>query len=214
MCVPAFFLNNNNNNKSLAVTKDGCAEVMVNSTILLLFVAGMSSLQVEPLNTNMNTVSKLPERVVCRKNWIAVACAEHARRGCANPGEGFMQVCHGKCTPLKRIQPGDRVAYYSPTVKMGGKDKFQSFVSIGLVKAGVPYEFDMGGGFIPFRRDVAYTSAKPTPIAPLLDKFEFVEDRAKWGAKFRFGLFSISDSDMRLIAEAMEADLHVLDLQQ
>ena len=27
-----------------------------------------------------------------------------------------MQVCHGKAAPLQRIQPGDRVVYYSPTV--------------------------------------------------------------------------------------------------
>jgi hypothetical protein len=38
------------------------------------------------------------------KHWLAVASAEHVRRGQA---EGFMQVCHGKAAPLKRIQPGD-----------------------------------------------------------------------------------------------------------
>lgn len=54
-------------------------------------------------------------------NWIAVASAEHARRGCAAPQHGFMQVCHGKCAPLKRAAPGDRVAYYAPTITMGGK---------------------------------------------------------------------------------------------
>jgi hypothetical protein len=26
-----------------------------------------------------------------------------------------MQVCHGKAAPLRRVQPGDRVVYYSPT---------------------------------------------------------------------------------------------------
>ena len=58
-----------------------------------------------------------------RNNWIAVASAEHARRGCEKPGNGFMQVCHGKCAPLKRVKPGDRVAYYAPAVTMGGKDR-------------------------------------------------------------------------------------------
>ena len=28
---------------------------------------------------------------------------------------GFMQVSHGKAAPLRRIRPGDGVAYYSPT---------------------------------------------------------------------------------------------------
>jgi hypothetical protein len=146
-------------------------------------------------------------------NWIAVASAEHARRGCAVPQRGFMQLCHGKCAPLKRMAPGDRVAYYAPTITMGGKDKLQSFVSIGVVQAGEPYAFDMGGGFVPFRRDVVYVSAHEAPIAPLLEQFEFVEDRTRWGYKFRFGLFKVSDADMRLIAGAMRADVVALALQ-
>ena len=71
-------------------------------------------------------------------NWIAVASAEHARRGCAEPQHGFMQVCHGKCAPLKRVQPGDRVAYYAPSTRMGGNDRLQRFGSIGVVRPGVP----------------------------------------------------------------------------
>jgi hypothetical protein len=146
-------------------------------------------------------------------NWIAVASAEHARRGCAVLEHGFMQVCHGKCAPLKRVAPGDRVAYYAPTVTMGGKDKLQSFVSIGVVQAGEPYAFDMGGGFVPYRRNVHYVSAQEASIVPLLEHFEFVEDRARWGYKFRFGLFKVSDADMRLIAGAMRADVVALALQ-
>jgi hypothetical protein len=143
-------------------------------------------------------------------NWIAVASAEHARRGrdaCTDSSSGFMQVCHGKRAPLARVQPGDRVAYYAPTETMGGKDKLQSFVSIGIVQSAEPYAFDMGDGFVPFRRDVKYLQADEAPIAPLLDDFEFVEDRQRWGYKFRFGLFKISGHDMLLIATAMHAPL-------
>lgn len=71
----------------------------------------------------------------------------------------------------------------------------------------------MGGGFVPFRRAVDYVSAQEAAIAPLLDHFEFVDDRSRWGAKFRFGLFAVSDHDMRLIAQAMRADLQRLGLQ-
>jgi hypothetical protein len=146
-----------------------------------------------------------------RKNWIAVASAQHARRGCAAPDAGYMQVCHGKSAPLKRVSAGDRVAYYSPTLVMGGQDKLQSFVSLGVVQAGEPYAFDMGGGFVPFRRDVAYLAAREASILPLLDDFEFVENRQRWGYKFRFGLFEVSEHDMRLIARAMQADEAALD---
>ena len=143
------------------------------------------------------------------KNWIAVASADHARRGRDEMAPGFMQLGHGKLAPLKRVHPGDRVAYYSPTVAMGANDGFKSFVSIGIVQPGEPYAFDMGG-FVPYRRNVKYLKSKEASILPLLDDFEFVENRAHWGYKFRFGLFTISDHDMRLIAQAMGVDASML----
>ena len=124
-----------------------------------------------------------------------------------------MQVCHGQLAPLRRVQPGDRVAYYAPTISMGGKDTCQRFVSIGIVQPGQPYAFDMGGGFVPFRRDVAYLPAQEASILPLLDAFEFVDNRQRWGYQFRSGLFDVTDHDMRLIAGAMAADLVALHFQ-
>lgn len=138
-----------------------------------------------------------------RRCWIAVASAEHALRGRDHQPTGFMQVCHGKQAPLKRLRAGDLVAYYAPARTMEGKDGLQSFVAIGEVQAGDPYLFDMGGGFEPYRRDVRYWPAKPAPIAPLLDRLLFIENRQRWGYKFRFGLFEITTTDMRLIASAM-----------
>lgn len=124
---------------------------------------------------------------------------------------GFMQVCHGKQAPLKRLRAGDLVAYYAPAQTMGGKDGLQSFVAIGEVQAGDPYLFDMGGGFVPYRRDVRYWSARSTPIAPLLDHMQFVEDRRRWGYKFRLGLFEIPATDMQLIANAMQVAVNAID---
>lgn len=135
-------------------------------------------------------------------NWIAVASAEHVGRGRA---AGFMQVNHGKAAPLKRIVPGSRVAYYSPTSTFGGKDKLQAFTAIGVVKPGEPYQGNMGGGFLPFRRDVSWLKARPAPIQPLLEKLEFSAGIKNWGQKFRFGLFSVTDHDMDVIADAMGA---------
>ena len=96
-----------------------------------------------------------------RKYWIAVASAEHVRRG---RSKGFMQVNHGKAAPLKRVKSGDRVIYYSPALTLGGKDKLQSFTAIGMVKTAEPYLFDMGGGFKPYRRDVAWARPRRRPL--------------------------------------------------
>jgi hypothetical protein len=138
------------------------------------------------------------------RNWIAVAAAEHVRRGRA---AGFMQVCHGKAAALRRLQPGARVAYYSPTETFRGKDKLQAFTAIGVVRPAEPYRFDMGSGFCPFRRDVSRLEARDAPIQPLLDTLEFSAGVKNWGYQLRFGLFSISDRDLRIIAAAMTARL-------
>ncbi len=60
---------------------------------------------------------------------------------------------------------------------------------------------------MPYRRDVMYLPSQQASILPLLDAFEFVENRSRWGYRFRFGLFAVSDHDMALIARAMRASL-------
>jgi hypothetical protein len=141
---------------------------------------------------------------ISSKYWIAVASAEHARRG---RSEGFMQVNHGKAAPLKRVKPGDWVIYYSPALTLGGKGKLQSFTAVGTVKNGEPYLFDAGRGFKPYRRNVAWAKAEEAPIGPLLEKLEFTTGKPNWGYQLRFGFFSISAADFRLIAQAMKAAL-------
>lgn len=136
------------------------------------------------------------------RNWVAVASAEHVRIGRT---KGFMQVCHGKAAPLRRIQPGDGVVYYSPTSAFGGKDGLQSFTAIGVVNDGGPYQADTGGGFSPSRRDVDWRTAEEAPIKPLLGRLEFTTAKRNWGYQLRFGLFEISEHDMMMIAEAMGA---------
>ena len=135
------------------------------------------------------------------KYWVAVASAEHVRRGRA---QGFMQVSHGKEAPLKRVRPGDRVVYYSPSEVLGAKDGFMSFTAMGTVCEGEPYRADMGS-FKPYRRDVRWVKAEEAPIRPLLERLDFTAGKANWGYQLRFGLFDISAKDFRLIARAMQA---------
>jgi len=133
-------------------------------------------------------------------SWIAVACAEHVRRGVVG---GFMQVCHGKVAPLRRISPGDRIAYYSPTERFGAEDRLQCFTAIGTVGDGDIEQVDMGGGFRPFRRSVRYLDATPAPIRPLIAQPAFALAGKGWGARLRFGLLRIDDPSMDAIAIAM-----------
>ena len=131
--------------------------------------------------------------------WLAVACAEHVRRGRA---EGFMQVNHGKLGPLKRMETGDGIVYYSPSEQMGAKDGFQSFTALGRIKEGEPYQGFMSAGFRPFRRDVEWTDGREQPIRPLLGTLDLTKDR-NWGYALRFGLLELSAGDFAALGATM-----------
>ena len=139
------------------------------------------------------------------RGWIAVACADHVALGVAG---GFMQVCHGKAAPLRRMRPGDYVAYYSPTESFGVRRSLQAFTAIGVIRDSEPYCFDMGAGFQPWRRNVDWLVSQPADIRPLLGKLEFTASRGStWGFPLRFGVLAVSDADMNVIGEAMKASL-------
>ena len=134
------------------------------------------------------------------RNWLAVASAEHVEIG---RDAGFMQVCHGKATPLRRVQPGDRVVYYSPnriyspSHALRGKDRLQAFTAIGTVK-GALYQADMGFGFHPYRRDVAWHDAEAAPLAVLQDELAFTQEK-NWGYRLPKPIEDLS-KDGRIVA--------------
>jgi hypothetical protein len=134
--------------------------------------------------------------------WIGVASRDHVQRGVAG---GFCQLSHGKASPLRRLKSGDRIIYYSPRERMGDGEPVQSFTAIGEVLEGEPEPFDMGGGFVPYRRKVRFLAAADAPIRPLLPLLSFTRDRPNWGMVLRRGLFPIETADYGLIAEAMGA---------
>ena len=135
-------------------------------------------------------------------NWIAVASAEHVAIGRA---QGFMQVCHGKGAPLRRLHTGDRIAYYSPVRVFGTKDACQAFTAIGTALDERVYQGVMADGFEPFRKDVDWLEAIEAPIRPLLEALSFTTGKSNWGYALRFGLLKVTADDMALIAQAMRA---------
>lgn len=148
------------------------------------------------------------------RNWLAVASADHVaigRRG------GFMQVCHGKAAPLRRIQAGDRVIYYSPGQRYSPshaareRDRLKAFTAIGTVKQGEPYRADRGDGFLPYRRDVVWHASGQVMLDEVKDGLAFTRE-ANWGYRLRQGLVEIGDADMTIIAEAMFRAVARLDL--
>ncbi|BEO29390.1 MAG: EVE domain-containing protein [Serratia marcescens] len=133
-------------------------------------------------------------------HWLAVASADHVATGVEG---GFMQVCHGKKGPLNKIKPGDGVVYYSPSGSYGKKDGLMAFTAAGFVDEGEPYQYDMGEGFMPFRRDVRWAQHKALPITPFLRELDFTSLQSNWGYQLRFGILSITEKDFRFILHHM-----------
>ncbi|MHB1758581.1 MAG: EVE domain-containing protein [Acidithiobacillus ferrooxidans] len=102
------------------------------------------------------------------------------------------------------VASADRVAYYSPTVEFGGKNKFQAFTAIGIVGQGEPYQVTLSGGFQPYRRDVCWLPAEAASIRPILGMLEFSAGKQNWGYQFRFGIFVFRPIDTGVIDQTRE----------
>ncbi|QII72322.1 EVE domain-containing protein [Apibacter sp. B2966] len=135
-----------------------------------------------------------------RKYWCGVASKEHVQIGY---NEGFCQLCHGKNYPLERMNVGDWIIYYSPVYKYKSDEKFQKFTAIGEIVGKNVYSFEMFPGFTPYRRDVKYYSCSNVSIHDLLNDLDFTKGILKWGYKFRYGHFELSEHDFKLISYNM-----------
>jgi EVE domain len=131
------------------------------------------------------------------KYWVATVSKEHTMRGVAG---SFIQVCHGKQAPLKRMKKRDYIIVYSSKITIEGKEKCQSFTAIGQVKDDEVYQFQMTENFKPFRRNIEFLGCLESSIIPLINDLEFIPNKKSWGYPFRFGFFEIKEKDFNLIA--------------
>lgn len=133
--------------------------------------------------------------------WIGVASKNHVARGVEG---GFCQLCHGKAQPLKRMNQGDWIIYYSPKEYFEEKTPCQQFTAIGKVVGTEVYPFAITADFVPFRRDIEFIqTANSVDIRPLISHLGFIKDPKHWGAAFRFGYLEINQADFAVIAKAM-----------
>lgn len=132
-------------------------------------------------------------------HWIGIVSREHVIRGVAG---GFAMLNHGKLPPLRRLKPGDWLAYYSPKTAMDG-EPLKAFTAIGTIADREPYEAEMAAGMTGWRRDVDWRDANETPIAALTDRLAFAQ--GNWGMLARRGLFRVEDGDFTVIRDAMGA---------
>jgi predicted RNA-binding protein len=115
----------------------------------------------------------------------------------------FTQANHGKPHMLRRMSKDDWLVFYSPKTALERGEPLQAFTAIGQVVDDEPYQVEMTADFHPFRRNVDFLPCKETAIRPLIDDLHFIEDKKRWGYKFRFGVFKIDDHDLDLIRRNM-----------
>ena len=139
-----------------------------------------------------------------RNYWIGVVSREHVLIGVKG---GFVQLNHGKRTPVQKLKGGDGLVMYSPRLAYPDGEPYQSFTAIGRVVSGEIYQVEIGHDFKAFRVKVSFLKAKDAPIKPLIERLSFIRSKQHWGAAFRFGQVKIGESDFALIAKAMGRDL-------
>lgn len=142
--------------------------------------------------------SKYTYNINMKRYWIGVVSQEHVKRGVEG---SFCQVCHGKQAPLKKMQPGDMLIYYSPRTSYPAGEPLQQFTALGEVQSEEAYQVEMGPDFHPHRKDVKYAEVTPVRIQDIKEQLEFT--RGNWGFQLRKGHFEISRQDFETIAQAM-----------
>ncbi len=120
---------------------------------------------------------------------------------------GIVQAGHGKRAPLEKLRKDDFVLFYSPKTSLTNGRSLQAFTAIAKISDEEIFQVSMSETFKPFRRKAEYIDCIETPIRPLIDDLEFIENKKSWGFKFRFGLFKINEQDFKLIAAGMNASL-------
>ncbi|MCK5755283.1 MAG: EVE domain-containing protein [Mycobacterium sp.] len=137
-------------------------------------------------------------------NWINTVSRDHVERGVQG---GFTQANHGKPHMLARMARGDWIAFYSPRTVYPDGPPLQAFTAIGQITDDEPYQVEVSPDFTPWRRNVDFLDCVEAPIRPLLERLDFIEDKSRWGFKFRFGVFRIDDHDLDVLRSAMLAPI-------
>jgi hypothetical protein len=132
--------------------------------------------------------------------WINTVSREHVLWGVEG---GYTQADHGKNTRLRRLAPGDTIAFYSPKTRMRDGEPLQEFTALATVTGEEAFQVEMTPDFHPWRLAVAFEEVTPAPIRPLIPRLSFITDPQRWGYPFRRGLFEIDSDDMAVIRGAL-----------
>ena len=134
------------------------------------------------------------------RHWLGIASKDHVALGVAG---GFCQLCHGKKAPLRRMERGDYILYYSPKQEFRSRRPCQAITACGVVIGDEVYQYEMLPGFVPYRRDIEWQ----TPVREVpLDVLRTLPGWTEVAPKLRFGQVELSPELFRAIQAYMLSD--------
>ena len=134
------------------------------------------------------------------RHWLGIASKDHVALGVAG---GFCQLCHGKKAPLRRMERGDYILYYSPKQEFRSRRPCQAITACGVVIGDEVYQYEMFPGFVPYRRDIEWqTQVREVP----LDVLRTLPGWSEVAPKLRFGHVELSPELFRAIQAYMLSD--------
>lgn len=135
-----------------------------------------------------------------KKYWLIVASKDHVKTGIA---EGIAQACHGKASPLRKMKKDDFVIYYSGRQTFDKPEKCQEFTAIGQVLDDEVFQLQLTENFSPSRKKIEFFNSEDVSILPMINDLDFIRNKKRWGAPFRFGFLEIPKNDFKLIYSKM-----------
>ena len=113
-----------------------------------------------------------------RRFWIGVASRDHVNVAVKG---AFIQLNHGKQSPLRRLRAGDGLIMYSPRTVYPDGEPLQAFTAIGTVVTGDVYQVEVTPDFRPHRVDVQFVPSKEAQIQPLIGHLSFIKSTSHSG---------------------------------
>ncbi|WP_424968040.1 EVE domain-containing protein [Dinoroseobacter sp. S375] len=148
--------------------------------------------------------------------WIGLAERDSVHAAVAN---GVCVFSGGKASPVRKLEPGDGILYYSPHESAGGA-VLECFTAVGEVVDDAPWtqnwtQICAGGPYLSqgaahqsgltWVRRCDYDAVGEVSVRPLLSELRFVAQPRHWGRTFHRGQMEIGAADFFRIADRLRA---------
>ncbi|MEM1079122.1 MAG: EVE domain-containing protein [Pseudomonadota bacterium] len=148
--------------------------------------------------------------------WIGLAERDSVHAAVAN---GVCVFSGGKVSPVRKLEPGDGILYYSPHESAGGA-ALECFTAVGEVVDDTPWtqnwtQICAGGPYwtqgaardsgLTWVRRCDYDAVGEVSVRPLLSALRFVAQPRHWGRTFHRGQMEIGAEDFFRIADRLRA---------